>query len=425
VKIKILGVRQNLYFIIFKLFTSKNYNLFKLIIYLFKIVIGILFLLVIIVLYPFIKIKIIQIETRAIGHYSAPIEIFLSEIKHGYIKKEKTFFLCCVNDKVANEFLLKKWKNYLFIKKIFFLEVIFIILNKYYFFGKYFLLPYRHWRHYKFWQNVDIYNLLPKTKPFINFTENEIKKGNLLLNKIGISNSNNYICFFARDSKYKSENIDNQSVRNSNINDQLKGIDFIVNDNFKAVRIGREVEAKLKSKNKNIIDYPLSNFKSEFFDIYLIFHSKFIIGTGSGIEDIAVLNRKKILTVNFASLAELYIYSSDFYRPIILPKKYINLRTNQIMTFKEVFQNKIHHDYHDVISLKNMGYGILSNSEDEIKNAIVEMNNFVDSKNEIPFVDDNKNKEFWDIYEHYHKYRPNKWMQISKSFLESNYFLLK
>jgi putative glycosyltransferase (TIGR04372 family) len=424
-KIKILGKRHDVYFIIYKLFTSKNYNLFNLIIYLFKIIIGILFLLVIIVLYPAVKIKIIQIETRAIGHYSIPIEIFLSEIMHGYIIKKKTFFLCFTNEKIANEFLLKKWKHYLFIKNIFFIEFLFIILNKYYFFGKYFLLPYRHWQHHKFWQNVDIYNLLPKTKPFINFTEKEIIKGNLLLNKIGISNSNNYICFFARDSKYRNEKIDNQSVRNSNINDQLKGIDFIVNDNFKAVRIGSEVEGKLKSKNKNIIDYPLSNLKSDFLDIYLIFHSKFIIGTGSGIEDIAVLNRKKILTVNFASLAELYIYSSDFYRPIIVPKKYINLRTNQIMTFKEIFQNKIHHDYHSINSLKNMGYGILSNSEDEIKNAIVEMNNFVDSKNEVPFINDNKNKEFWDIYEHYHKYRPNKWMQISKNFLETNSFLLK
>jgi putative glycosyltransferase (TIGR04372 family) len=424
-KIKILGVRQHLYFIILKLFTSKNYNLLNLIIALFKIIIGVLFLLVIIILYPVIKIKIIQIETRAIGHYSAPIEIFLSEITHDYKKKERNFFLCFTNEKIANEFLLKKWKNYLFIKKIFFLEILFNILNKYYFLGKYFLLPYRNWQHYKFWQNVDIYNLLPKTKPFINFTEDEIKKGNLLLNKIGISNSNKYICFFARDSRYRNENIENQSVRNSNINDQLKGIDFIVNDNFKAVRIGKEVKENLKSKNKNIIDYPLSNLKSDFLDIYLIFHSKFIIGTGSGIEDIAVLNRKKILTVNFASLAELYIYSSDFYRPIIVPKKYINLRTNQIMTFKEIFQNKIHHDHHSINSLKNMGYGILSNSEDEIKNAIVEMNNFVDSKNEVPFINDNKNKEFWDIYEHYHKYRPNKWMQISKNFLETNSFLLK
>jgi len=85
-KIDILGVKQNLFFIIYKLFTSRNYNLFKIIISFF-------FLLLIVILYPVIKIKIIEIETRAIGHFSTSIEIFLSEIKHGYIKKWFFFFL--------------------------------------------------------------------------------------------------------------------------------------------------------------------------------------------------------------------------------------------------------------------------------------------------------------------------------------------
>ena len=52
-KIKVFGVKQNLSFIIYKLFTSKNYNLFK-------IITGLLFLLLIIILYPVIKIKIIE-----------------------------------------------------------------------------------------------------------------------------------------------------------------------------------------------------------------------------------------------------------------------------------------------------------------------------------------------------------------------------
>jgi putative glycosyltransferase (TIGR04372 family) len=417
-KIKVFGVKQNLSFIIYKLFTSKNYNLFK-------IITGLLFLLLIIILYPVIKIKIIEIETRAIGHSSISLEIFLAEVKNGIINKKRTIFLCFTNKKITNNFLLNKWKNYFYIKNFFFLEIPWIILTKYYCIGKFFL-PYRNWRNHKIWQQKDVHNLLPKTKPFIIFNDQEIKLGRKLLNKIGIKNSDKYFCFFARDHAYRSqfEVGGKDSARNSSIKAQLKGIELITNDNLKAIRVGSVVVEKLNTINSNIIDYSSSNLRSDFLDVFLIFHCKFMISTSSGIEQIALLNRKKILLVNFIDFNGLKAFPNDIYYPIILPKKFYNLKTKKILTFKEAFQLKLYRDNLYKNDLQNINLALLDNTEDEIKNAIIEMNNFINSSAEIPFFNDCKNKEFWDIYEHYYNCRPNECMQLSKSFLNINSFLL-
>jgi putative glycosyltransferase (TIGR04372 family) len=417
-KIDILGVKQNLFFIIYKLFTSRNYNLFKIIISLF-------FLLLIIILYPVIKIKIIEIETRAIGHFSTSIEIFLSEIKYGYIKKKGTFFLCFTNKRVANKFLLKKWKNYLFIKNFFFLEIAFMFLTKYYFLGKFFL-PYRHWRNHKTWQLRDTHNLLPKTSPFIIFNNKEKKLGEKLLKKISIRNSEEYFCFFARDHSYRNqfETDGKDSVRNSNVNDQLKGIQLIINKNLKAVRVGSVVNEKLSIKNSNIIDYPSSGFRSDFLDVFLIFHCNFMISTGSGIENLATLNRKKVLQVNYIGLENLHNLSNDIYFPIILPKKYINLKTKKLLTFKEIFQSRLHSESFLKKDLVSIGFALIDNTENEIKDAILEMDKFIKSKKETAFEKDNANNEFWEIYKFYHNgYCPQN-IKISEKFLHKNKKLL-
>ena len=417
-KIDILGVKQNLFFIIYKLFSSRNYNLFK-------IIISLLFLLLIIILYPVIKIKIIEIETRAIGHFSTSIEIFLSEIKHGYIKKKRTLFLCFTNKRVANKFLLKKWKNYLFIKNFFFLEIAFIILTKYYYFGKFFL-PYRHWKNHKTWQSRDIYNLLPKTKPFVIFTDREMQFGTELLNKLGIQDLNKYFCFFARDHAYRNqfESDGEDSIRNSKIEDQIKGVKLIANKDLKAVRVGSVTKEKLNIKDPNIIDYSYSDLRSDFLDIFLIFHCNFMISTGSGIENIANLNRKKILQINYVGLHNLHNLPNDKFYPIILPKKIINLKTKKLLTFKEIFDFQLNDSYSKK-DLRKINLDIIDNTENEIKEAILEMYEFIASKKGVAFENHNENEEFWEIYKFYHNgYCPQN-IKISKSFLDKNKNLLK
>ena len=119
-------------------------------------------ILIIILLRPFIKIKIGEIETRAIGHSSLSIEIFLCEIYNRNIKKKNSeIYLFFVNKKISNKFLYKKFKKKFIIFPRLILEPLFkFFLNKKIF--KEFLVPYRHWKLKKKWQIIDINNVLEK-----------------------------------------------------------------------------------------------------------------------------------------------------------------------------------------------------------------------------------------------------------------------
>ena len=62
----------------------------------------------------FLVIKIGELETRSVGHYSKSIDIFLSE-KKIFPSKKVTLEIWFTNNFVANHFLLNKWREKLFI----------------------------------------------------------------------------------------------------------------------------------------------------------------------------------------------------------------------------------------------------------------------------------------------------------------------
>ena len=66
------------------------------------------FLFLIITLYPFIKIRINELETRSIGHFSVPVEIFINELKYNIHKEKRTIHIWFANKKISNYFLFKK-----------------------------------------------------------------------------------------------------------------------------------------------------------------------------------------------------------------------------------------------------------------------------------------------------------------------------
>ncbi len=91
------------------LFLKKN-NTLKNYLYLSKLIIFSPFLILLVIFRFFYKIKIIEIETRAIGHYALPIEIFLCEIINE-IHDKNCIYIAFRNKFIANNFLYKKIKK--------------------------------------------------------------------------------------------------------------------------------------------------------------------------------------------------------------------------------------------------------------------------------------------------------------------------
>ena len=358
----------------------------------------------IIILRFFLNIQIIEIETRAIGHMSLPIEVYLSEISNKVHKKGICFAF--KNSTIANKFLYQKIKQKFFVLPSIIVKPIYIFFNKkiiYDFIGKKFTSDFRHWKKRKIhtvgtWQEQDIHNVLPRTQPSISFNENETILGKNLLLKLGIDfPKDEYICIHHRTPHYffkkkiiKEFRYNLRDLRNENY---FKTFDYLNSNNFKVVSMGEKMKKKIKDE---VIYYNNENIKNDFLDIFLLFNCKFMISDGSGISNVALLNRKKRLYINFAQIFSINLTDS-LYTPFILPKKFKKINTNEYLSYSEVLKKGLS-ELTYIDELNKFGYDIEDNSEDEILNATKEMNFYLENNDYLNY-DSSLEKKFNNLLE--------------------------
>ena len=387
---------------------------------LIKIIICTPITLIIILIYPIVKIKIFEIETRAIGHFSRSIDIFLSELGAGIHRKKRTIYICFPNKKIANNFLLNKWKEKILIVPNLIFEPIFLFFKKIPF-GSLFLAEYRHWRENnswkKPWQAIDIYNVLDKSKPNLIFHPSETEIGNKYLKKNAI-NINNYICLIVRSPDYYLRNklIKNykKNLRDDDLNNFLPAFESLSKKKYKIVNLGDKIDNNLKKNN--IIMYNNSEEKNEFNDIFLPYHCSFIISTGLGLDYIPLLNRKKRYLINFSQIFGFWSIDDDV--NLVIPKKFKNLDTEKFIPYSEVLSLNLS-NYQNIEDLNSMGYDCISNTPEEILGAIEEIE-YYHRKNKYLNNDmDFYNEKFRKIYYKKFGYKIKK-TKICNSFLKLN-----
>jgi|TARA_B110000114_G_C14988630_1_gene355601 hypothetical protein len=143
------------------------------------------------------------------------------------------------------------------------------------FIGKNFVPDYRHWtKNYnqqKTFQDIDIHDVLHKTShQSIHFTNNEIKKGNELLENKILNQKSNFVCFHSRTPYYYYQvrklvnyRYDLRDFRNSFY---AKICKYFSKNNTKTIVFGDGNNGIL---NKDVIFYN-NNFKNDFLDTYLV-----------------------------------------------------------------------------------------------------------------------------------------------------------
>ena len=176
------------------------------------------------------------------------------------------------------------------------------------------------------------YQKLPKID-WVSDKDKEYKKE--IKDFFGLKENDWYVCFFARDSyydeKYRPKLVEDFEIRNMNINNFELAINFIVNQGGHVIRIGSNQKNKLNCADSNRIhDYAFNANKYEKMDVLINFYSKFMIGTGSGIIDIGLINNIPLGLVNNHE----YLYSQGIKRGTFIPKIYYK-EDNSILTNDE------------------------------------------------------------------------------------------
>lgn len=148
---------------------------------------------------------------------------------------------------------------------------------------------------YRFSTLLSADKYLDDTTPHLSFNSNEVKRGNILLNKLGIPVGSQYVCVVTRESD------DNESsLRNKDINDFGELIQALVGRGLYVVRLGSPNMQPLNSLSDKVIDYALSEHKNPEGDIYLVANCYFMVSTMTGPDALALAFRKNVLLVDIS-----------------------------------------------------------------------------------------------------------------------------
>ena len=210
------------------------------------------------------------------------------------------------------------------------------------------------------------YKLFNDIESTIAFDLDEIDRGNSVLEKIGIG-SNKYVCIFQRDSNYlykkEGESQEDRSCRDANINTMIPSIKYLIEKGYYVIRVGDHALNKVSFKHKMFIDYPFTKYVSDFNDIYIVANSSFLIGSTSGICDVATLFDVPRLVVNAVPFGHSTIGKNTMF----IPKK-ISKNGNIMPYFDKHVRLLIDNFVCDIGEVK--GYKYIDNTEGEILSAV-------------------------------------------------------
>jgi len=330
--------------------------------------IGFLFLIIITILRPFILIRFGQITAYRFGHYIKNVELYLSHKKiepQNFLKTIDIFFLSSVKANLYYEKIISRqiiicpyqlfWLAYKLAKKIFFLRKNLIDLRTYDF--------------------DDKNNLLDKIDCQIKFTPNETQEADKLLEEIGVSSNDKFVCLFARDERYaKNYLLSNYNsynkwkFRNSNIETFKLASEALVKLGYKVIRVGKDTEKKISFANDNIIDYSWSKVRCDFLDLYLAFRCEFAFGDSGAWSNAPIVFRKYIGFANWIPLDGINLFSKRF---TFIFKYYYDELLNRNLSINEVFFRKLHG--YDETKLKKENILVVDNSPEDILKLVVEV----------------------------------------------------
>lgn len=353
---------------------------------LFFLTLGPIILLLLLVLRPFVLIRVGLFRTDAIGHLAINHELYLCHRDTGK-HPPRSFDIFFINhSSVANDQLTKMFKDKLRIYN--FAYYIYRAITFYPGFNQHMLIT-------SAW---DKYGIFDDSKTHLFFSPEEIEIGKKTLNEIGIGEKK-FICINARDSAYKkffNPTVDRSyhDYNNVDIDTYLPTAKRMADNGFYIVRMGSVVAKKLISSNPKIIDYATNGIRTDFLDIYLSANCYFFISNGTGLDSVPKIFHRPILYVNLIPLEHINAESA---RDLIIVKKVWKRDEHRLMTFREILESGVGRFLHTHHYEEN-NLEIVHNTPEEIEAATMEMDERLKGTWKSTEEDEELQKRFWALF---------------------------
>jgi putative glycosyltransferase (TIGR04372 family) len=229
---------------------------------------------------------------------------------------------------------------------------------------------------------------LVTSSPIYALPEKDQMRGASVLEQNGLDASAPWVALCVRDGAYvrKLNNLRDDDpgtvLRNSPIELFAEAAYALAKRGFFVFRMGRTVEKQLPVSHPNIIDYPYTNWSSDFMDIYLMARSRLVLSTSLGIDAVASLFRVPIAAINLSQMS----YRANWICE--LPKLFVERETGRKLRLSEIIERGVHSaystgDFPEDLELANR-------SSAEIVAACLEAIAFVDSGQTALFAHEEK-----------------------------------
>lgn len=270
-------------------------------------------------------------------------------------------------------------------------------------------------------------------EPATTLTDDELKYGDELRKRLGIPKDAEYVCLGVKEAAYYASITPNMGYgqdlsheskdsRNVNINNYLPAATRLANLGIYVVRVGSVVKKPLlKDRHPMIIDYSTSA-RSELGDITLGANCKFCLSGAAGVWIFSATQNIPVVYCDQYELGYKHDMLSQGSATIWILRLLNKVKKNKFVSFREIAIGG--QEWADDEILGRLGLEPIANTEEEILNAVIEMNDWIDGKLELSEHDEELQTKFYNCYPPETRLAKNPQVRISPSFLRKYQDLL-
>jgi putative glycosyltransferase (TIGR04372 family) len=270
-------------------------------------------------------------------------------------------------------------------------------------------------------------------EPATSLTDDEIKFGDELRQSLGIPKHAPYVCLGVKESAYYSsitresgygQDLSHQAhdSRNVDIANYMLAATHLANLGIYVVRVGSVVNFPLqKDRHKFIIDYA-TEARSELGDVVLGRGCKFSLCGASGNWIFSACSNIPVIYGDCYEFGYHIDMRSQGHKHIWIVRLLQSKKNSKLTPFSKIAEGG--QRWANDKLLKSLGLEPVPNTPEEILNAVIEMNDWVDGKLELSEHDEELQTKFYNCYPPETRLEKNPLVRISPSFLRKYQDLL-
>jgi len=206
-------------------------------------------------------------------------------------------------------------------------------------------------------------------EPLIKLPDETRERGYAALKKFGMGKDDWFVALHVRAGSFHREAKHSiQSHRNADLADYLRAMEQITNRGGWVIRMG-DVGMEPLPEMERVIDYPHTNIKSAWMDLFLAGTAKFCIGTTSGLTNVLISLGTPCLLVNCIS-NYFQLWNN---RVLFIFKPLWNQKDRRYLSVSEMTDNSFRWKLFNIKQLGELGIVPHANTAEEIERATIEM----------------------------------------------------